>query len=140
MPDLPDLAGFADAQHRLREGFGEPVIFLHPAVETWPPGTQLDPETDRPYDPMIDPVTSARASAAVTCDVATRPFTGDDVEFAALGEYEREHQMLACDASYASAASGATDYQVRGGLYSVTSQRYDGIGGVQRFLTFGRRR
>lgn len=140
MSEAPDLAGFADAQHRLREAFGEPVIFLHPPVETWPPGTALDPETGRAYDPMIEPDTTAQASATVICDVATRPFSNDDVEVAPVGLVEREHQMLACDLGYASAASGAVEYEVRGARYAITSQRADGIGGLQRFLTFGRRR
>lgn len=140
MPEAPDLAGFEDAQHRLREAFGEPVIFLMPPVETWPPGTELDPETGRPYDPMLEPLVSNQEQRQVTCDVATRPFTGSDVEFAPVGLVEREHQMLACDLAYASAASGAIEYEVRGSRYAVTSQRPDGIGRVQRFLTFGRRR
>lgn len=140
----PDIAGFADAGRRLRAAFGEPVVFLRPAVETWPPGTPLDPETGNPYDPMLEPTSSAQASAVVNCTVAARPFGQSgravDTESGALGMVERDHLMLACDLELASAASGAVSFEVRGDSYKVTSQRPDGIGELQRFLTFGRQR
>lgn len=136
----PDLAGFADAQERLRDHFGEVVVFLFPLERTYPPGTRIDPETQMPWDPTIEPSGTAQASASASCTVATRPFGKDDVEESALAGVERDHIMLAGDLELSSLASGAVDFEVRGDRYKVTSMRPDGIGGVQRWLTFGRKR
>ena len=138
MADGPDLAGFADAQERLRGHFGEPVVFLRPAEEDWGPGVEFDPETGNPYDPMAVPVASARASAAVNCDVAFRG-RDEDIEWSALGFVEAEDALLICSIAAASAASGAESALLRGEEYLVVSQRPDGIGGVQRFLSALRR-
>lgn len=140
MSEAPDLAGFADAQSRLRTLFGEPIVFLWPAAFTWPPGTELDDETGLPYDPTIQPVTTDPDNRLASGDVASRPFNAEDVEFGAPGAVEREHVMVSMDLPYASAASGASAFMVRGSEYKLTSSRPDGIGGLQRFLAFGRRK
>ncbi len=54
-PVLPDLAGFKAAQQRLREQVGVDVTFRIPVPPVWPPGTPLDPQTGRPYDPTVEP-------------------------------------------------------------------------------------
>lgn len=135
----PDLAGFAAAQNRLRDHFGELVIFLTPVAGAWPPGTPIDPETQKPYDPVIAAQASGMSSAAVNANVVTRPYGKPDVEWAALGAVETDHVMLIAGAS-AFPASAATDFEVRGDRYKVSSMRFDGIGGIQRHLTFGRKR
>lgn len=139
MSEAPDLAGFADAQHRLRTLFGEPIVFIWPPELTWPPGTELDEETGLPYDPTIQPATTDPDNRLALGDVATRPFNTDDVEFVAPGVVEREHVMLSMDLPYASAASGASNFTVRGNQYKLSSSRPDGVGGEQRYLVFGRR-
>jgi hypothetical protein len=140
LPEAPDLAGFADAQHRLRTAFGEPIVFIWPAAETWPPGTQLDDETGKPYDPTIQPLSTTPHNRLAVGDVARRPFNTEDVEFAAPGMVEREHVMVSMDLPYASAASGADSFTVGGSEYKLTSTRPDGIGELQRILAFGRRK
>lgn len=140
MPEAPDLAGFGDAQHRLRTHFGEPIVFIWPADVTWSPGTKLDDETGKPYDPTVQPTATDPDNRLAVADVATRPFNTEDVEFAAPGMVEREHVMLAMDLPYASAASGADAFMVRGAEYKLSSSRQDGIGELQRFLVFGRRK
>lgn len=139
MVDGPDLAGFADAQERLRTHFGELVVFLRPPEFEWPVDTELDPETLKPYDPMIEPTVTAQASAGVNCDVA---FKGrdEDIEWSALGLTEAEDVLLISSIAAASAASGAESAIVRGEEYLVVAQRPDGIGGIQRFLSALRRR
>lgn len=140
MSEAPDLAGFADAQHRLRTLFGEPIVFIWPASLTWPPGTELDDETGLPYDPVIEPTSTTVDNRLAVGDVAARPFNTTDVEFVAPGVVEREHVMLSMDLPYASAASGASTFMVRGSEYKLSSSRPDGIGELQRFLVFGRRK
>ena len=52
----PDLQGFRDAQSELRQLFGQDITFQAKAAATWPLGTPIDPETNEPYDPTIEPV------------------------------------------------------------------------------------
>ena len=80
----PDHAGFRDAQRRLRAAFGEPVRFLAPAVDEYPPGTRLDPDTGTPYDPTIEPIRS-QPSTVVSCTVAQRTAIEGAVDFSAFG-------------------------------------------------------
>jgi hypothetical protein len=136
--DGPDIAGFADAQERLRGHFGEVVVFLRPVEETWASGVEIDPETGNPYDPMAVPVASGRASAAVRADVAYKG-RDEDIEWSALGFVEAEDVLLICSSGAASAASGAESALVRGEEYLVVAQRFDGIGAIQRFLSALRR-
>lgn len=137
--DGPDIAGFADAQERLRSHFGELVVFLRPPELTFPDGTALDPETGQPYDPMIEATEVAQSSGGVKCTIA---FKGrdEDIEWSALGFTEAEDALLICDIAAASAASGARSAVFRGEEYLVTAQRPDGVGAIQRFLSAVRRR
>lgn len=48
----PDLAGFADAQHRLRQAVGIDAVFIHSGAQTWGPDVPINPRTGRPYDPF----------------------------------------------------------------------------------------
>lgn len=136
----PDLAGFADAQGRLREAFAEPVVFIRPPELVWPSGTPIDPETGAPYDPTIDPVSWSDDTAEIPCDILTQPLTKDDVTWTALGATERDHAIFIAASGTASAASGASAVVARDEDYMVTSQKFDGVAGVQHFLTFGRKK
>ena len=73
------------------------------------------------------------------CDVV---FTtaGPDVEFSAAGTTERTHVMLIADIDDAPAIGPALEFECRGEGYRVTSQKADGIGGLQRYLVWGRKR
>lgn len=139
----PDLAGFADAQERLRDAFGELVVFLKPVEATWPPGTPLDPETNRPYDPVVLPSSSGQASAVVNCDLAYRPWGriggAGEVEWTALGGLETAHILLIASSGAASAIEGSSEFVVRDERYKVTSIMPDGVGEVQRTVVQGRK-
>jgi len=80
----PDHAGFRDAQRRLRQAFGEPVRFLAPAVDAYPPGTRLDHEIGMPWDPTIEPIRD-QPSTEVYCDAAQRTAIEGAVDFSAFG-------------------------------------------------------
>lgn len=54
-PAAPDLAGFREAQSRLRHLMGVVATFRVPVAPVWPAGTPLDPQTQRPYDPTVTP-------------------------------------------------------------------------------------
>lgn len=131
MSAQPDLAGFTDAQKRLREAFGEVVEFLAPAVETYPAGTKLDPETDRPMDPLVEPDSSTTPIERVKCNVAFKPTRAEADE---SGWRDVEHVRLIADISDRAKIDGAVRARVRGQTYRIVSMTPDGIGGVQRYL------
>ncbi len=55
MPVIPNIAGFKDAQQRLRDHMGVEVTFRLPTAPVWPVNAALDPQTGRPYDPTVEP-------------------------------------------------------------------------------------
>lgn len=139
----PDLAGFADAQERLRGGFGELVTFRSAPSETYPPGTPLDPETGKPYDVTIVPTASGASEWIVRCDVAFRAINragiGGDSNPTPVGLFEESHVLLIANSAAASAAASAVEFSVRGDTFKITSRKFDGVGAVQRHLTYGRK-
>lgn len=135
-----NTAGFAAAQRRLRAQFGEDVVFYAPQTGVvYPPGTPIDPQTGTPYDPTIEPDEAVDQSVTVKCDVS---FTaaGPDAEYSAAGITERTHVMLIADIDDRPAIEPAVEFQCRGDMYAITSQKPDGIGGLQRYLVWGRRK
>lgn len=63
--DVPDLAGFRDAQTRLVQGLGTDVTFSFSASATYPSAAYIDLETGKPLDPTIAPL-SASSSPPIT--------------------------------------------------------------------------
>lgn len=55
MAAVPDIASFWEAQSRLRNQLGTDATFHVVGDPVYPPGTQLDAETGRPFDPAIRP-------------------------------------------------------------------------------------
>jgi hypothetical protein len=88
----PDTAGFADAQDRLRQELGVDAVFLIPTALVWPPGTPLDPETGKPFDPFLDPVDpAANTEVTVRCSFVHSPLIGIDPA-ASAGRRRRPRQ------------------------------------------------
>lgn len=61
----PDVQGFIEAQERLNDELGEDVTFIALLPKVWPAGTQLDPETNEPFDPIIKPESGGDEVATV---------------------------------------------------------------------------
>lgn len=137
-PVVPDLAGFTEAQRRLRGGFGEDVTFYQRAELTYPPDTPVDPETGEPYDPTIEPTVETQPSATVNATVAFRSLSEDQEDTSALGQIERTHVLVVADITDRAQIDNAVEFDWHGDRYKVESQKSDGIGGEQRFLTWGR--
>lgn len=140
MTVTPDYAGYREAQERLRELLGEPVVLLAPADRTYPPGTAIDPESGEPYDPLIEPTASAQASAQVTARVAykgvpSNPEHADNL--GALGWMEDSDVVAITGSAAASAASGAVSMVIRDERYEIRDSRFDGLAGIDRYLIFG---
>lgn len=139
---VANIAGFADAQRRLRAQFGEDVVFLQPPVFEYPAGTQLDPDTGRPHDPAIVPTSSAQASATVNCSVSfvAQGRTSEDAEReGAAGFADRTRVMLIANIADRPLCEGAETAVLREHRYRITSMKADGVGALQRWLTYARR-
>lgn len=134
----PDLAGFVSAQDGLRERFGEEVVFEVSLPETWPAGAALDPETGRPYDPTVQPVSSGMASAAVTAIVMDESGLAAEGQerTTAIGDMSEWDLVLDVHPDDYPAASGATRVTVRGDRFAVARWRPDGVRGIDRYLAF----
>ena len=130
-----DLAGFTDAQKRLREEFGEAVRFERPGVATYPAGTKLG-EDGKPLDPLVQPIGETDFNTVVKCNVA---FRSKDPAGDQAGWHDVEHVRLIADISDRDKIDGATHALLRGQRYEVVSTTPDGIGGVQRYLVEARK-
>lgn len=131
---LPDITGFQDAQRRLNEALGETVQFLTPQEPVWPDGTQIDPETGKPYDPLIDPVSGGGYdSTEVQASVALKADAGDVDEGQSGYRPDEEPVFIIMVEDYASVAS-ATRVAWNESEYRITRFRPDSLRGVYRYL------
>lgn len=134
----PNIDGFRNAQDALRQMFGEEVVFYVPLTPTWPADAAIDPETQRPYDPTIQPATSGQASAAVQAivmDEASMQPEGQE-RVTAVGDMGEADLVIDVHVDDYPAASGADRALVRGDRFAVTRWRPDGISGTDRWLAF----
>jgi hypothetical protein len=121
-PDGPDLSGFAEAQDRLRVALGVDAVFLIPQASVWPVGTEINPDTDEPYDPTVVP-TSGGGVNEVVVRVAPvqRPIGGgDDVIEGPSGVRQDETIALRINPADKPAIDGARSVIVHSIEYRVT--------------------
>lgn len=141
----PDLAGYREAQIRLVSNLGTTVPFFTPTAEVYAPGTPIDPETDRPFDPTVAPLASGFSSAGVKCGVAIRPVglsrrgIEDDVAATALGLIEEGTGILIVPRQdyLDNDLDTATEVEVHGERYEITQSEEDGLADeTHRFLVY----
>lgn len=130
----PDLSGFREAQDDLRARFGVPVTFRTPVAASYPPGTTLDPQTNRPMDPLLTAVTTYD-------DVAVQGQFIRGVESASpeistvLGRMSEGEAAVIVGTGDLAAIQDAEWAVVHGESYKVQSVRPDGIGTtVHRYI------
>lgn len=131
---IPDIPAFHDAQKRLNEALGEAVQFLTPQTPVWPEGTELDPETGKPYDPLIDPesgggydATEVQASVALKAEI-------EDVDEGRSGYRPDEEPIFIIMAEDYASVAGATRVAWNEGEFRITRFRPDSLQGVYRYL------
>lgn len=141
-----DFAGFEQAQVRLRANFGREVEFFAPTPTTWPPGVPLDPETGRPFDVTIAPLSSGWATASAICNVVDRPMglsmrgIADSRDAGtALGDMSETSKVFIVASGDVALASGATRLTYLGESFKVTDFRRDALGPVERYLAYAER-
>lgn len=146
MAVTPDFEGFAAAQRRLRESFGHDLRFYSPGEDpSWPPGTQLDPETDLPYDPTIEPVTGGdEVITTVRCSVVSRPMglsksgVDGDAKLKALGWVEEGGIVIIVDIEDWEYVRDATKVEYADETYAIRMRDHDYLGAAERYLLWAK--
>lgn len=130
----PDLAGFADAMGRKRTALGNEITFYWEPTSVWPDGTPLSPETLEPYDPTIEPTSSAQASAVVNGEVVYRlqlsPTRATDAATDALGRGEKTRVAALLDIADEATIAGATEFEFHDDRFKIHSVKRDNTVGV----------
>lgn len=134
----PELAGFVDAQQRLRDHLGAEIIFYDEPVVTFPPGTPIDPETGVPFDPTVAGSAAAQASAAAQCSVAWG-VQGKQILQSAAGVDDVTQVVLITASANAAPLASASEFDWNSERYAITAQKPD-IRWQARWLIFGRRK
>lgn len=136
----PNFDGFREAQHRLRQQFGQDLPFIAPAEETWPVGTEINPETGRPYDPEVEPETSGEVRTIVRVNVVSRPIGGtppkDQVTKKAIGWLKEGGIVLIVDIADYHLVRDATQVEYGGETYTIRDDEHDYLGPVDRWLLY----
>lgn len=137
----PNIVGFKDAQHRLREALGSDVLFRIPVAPVWDPSVPRDRETGMPYDPTAVPI-SGGDFTEVTLRVATnfkpiRVHIVDDVTTFAGGVERTDQTAVVVDAIDWPAVRFATEFVWNGVDWKITQVIPDGIAGTERYIVFG---
>jgi hypothetical protein len=143
----PNVAGWMEAQDRLREKLGTTVYFLIPptlTVEDYPPGTSLDPETQLPFDPTVEPISGEQAQrVSVVASVVHRPID-TDVRDAALnmpvGLVPSGNAALIISLADRPRVEDATEVEIWGERYRITEWRRDGLTVQNRWIVFTQER
>lgn len=144
MPPVPDIAGFFDAQARLRQQTGVDATFIIPTDPVWPPGTALNPETGKPFDPTVV-ATSAGVpvEVVVRCSILTRLVgaIGNPTEDRAGGSFSGGSIALGVPEERRDEIDGATDVTVADVRYRVKDIKPDpAFNDVRRFIVFAENR
>jgi hypothetical protein len=134
----PDLAGFRDAQSRLRTQLGTDATFLIPTDAQWAPGEPIDPETHRPLDPFADrvPGTGEPREEVVRVTVVESLGTADDAELTVRGPVASDNIVLELDAADYPRVLRARHVDVWDTRYVVDEFRPSGFVGPDRYLAF----
>lgn len=137
-----DTAGFADAQHRLRQALGVDVVFKVPVAPTWDPAEPLDPETGRPFDPFATP-TSGGGTVDFTkrCSFVNRPLRGQgtgkaDFPSTPLGRVDSFAAALIVANEDYEDVKDATRCVVVQNTWAIDGFEMDSLAGVKRWLAF----
>jgi hypothetical protein len=138
----PDLTGFHAAQRRLVAQLGTDAVFLVRGEASWPAGTQLDPETSKPYDPFLEPeIPATETEITLRCSFVHRPFTpgmwgGLDTPQTPIGVVDRGIAALIVAVEDYPRVRTAYRVTVGAELWDVEDWRYDVLAGYQRWIVY----
>lgn len=140
----PDIAGFKDAQERLRQQLGVDVTFEIPEPKTWGPDVAIDPESGEPFDPTTVPTSGGGTTEVVKrASKIFRPIvrSGEDSAVSSpIGVMDTEHMAVVIgEADYAD-VQDATGFTVNGKGYGITDSTPDGLDAIDRYIFYGQAR
>lgn len=127
--------GFQDAQRRLRAATGIDATFHIAEAPVWPAGTKLDPETGRPYDPVIQP-TSGGGFDDVTVKVGKAVGSLNDDDDTPIGIMSEAEGVLMVDVDDVASVGSATEVTVSNVRYKITQKRPRGLTREMEWLFF----
>lgn len=133
----PDVAGFRAAQAKLRTVLGVDAVFEIAGTPTWPAGTPLDPETNRPYDPFLEPESSA-ADVEITKRVSFvhRPLDAADPAATPIGSIDRgTAAVIVAEEDHVDVAA-AGRVRVAGETWDLQAWRHDVALTVPRWIAY----
>lgn len=142
MSDAPDLAGFRAAQVRLVAELGNDCTFYFAAsAAAYASGTVIDPETNRPLDPMVQPISLVGPLPITTRATVIDPISGPpgDVErFGLMPEGAVILRIQTDGTDYDEAILYARQFRCMSQTYRIIRTWFDGDGGViDRLLVSG---
>lgn len=141
MSEQPDIAGWLDAQDRMRVSTGQDVTFKLRNPPVYAAGVQLDPESGQPFDPTIDPISGGDLTDVVKrVGVIFRPVRGnvkDDESDEAGGAFLSSNVALDVAVADHAAIQDAVQFVLNGRDYRITDILPDGLTQVDRYLAFG---
>jgi hypothetical protein len=137
----PDIAGFKDAQRRLRQTTGQDITFRIPVAPVWDPAVQRDPETGDPYDPTAVPTSGGGfTNVVVRASVNFKPIRVhilDEVQDFAGGVQRTDQVALTVDTLAYPPIQDATEFVLNGVDWKITEVIPDGLQTEDRKVIFG---
>lgn len=131
MPNPPDIDGFEDAQERLVSFLGADVMFEYAETPVFASGAYIDPETNKPLDPVISP----SAVTYIPVDVVKATPIKDNIRLSQQGlevrgglVEEGNIWLRIPEGTYPSAILSAKEFTVYGDKYRIERIFVDGIG------------
>lgn len=137
----PDFEGFADAQVRLRQQFGQDVIFYSGGSASYASGVSLN-DDGVPFDPSIKPIASGKTATTVRVSLVNRPMglsrrgIDNTVERQAIGWLEAGGIVAIVDAEDWHLLADAEEAQWADEYYAIRQSDHDFLGPVDRYLLY----
>lgn len=137
MSAAPDLAGFADAQRRLRGALGVDAAFVIREPASYGPDVPIDPANGRPYDPFAEPQTPATDREVVKrVGFVGRGVGEGSAPLTPLGAIDAGNAALILDPADKPAVEDATTVRIGGETYRIEQWREDPSLRTPRWLCF----
>lgn len=137
----PDLDGWREAMDRGRSFLGQDITFYLPTDPVWPPGTAINPETGRPYDPTVVPASGGEEEVVtlrvgVISPVVTTA-ARDQVEATAAGVERTDRAALDVNLAQGPTIQLAAAFTVNGIRFKITDIVPHGLTAPDRYVVFG---
>lgn len=127
MNAIPDIAAFHEAQSRLRNQLGTDAVFHIYGEPVYPPGTQLDAETGRPFDPAIRPTSAPVTNKTHKVSVMQQPpnMRIGDTREGWSGLRHGDIVMVALDPDAYADVEDATEVTIKGNNFKIYEAHED---------------